>query len=274
MIRSMLEIDVAIHISGTYDTLFQLTKYKRVVKKKHILDNRTNGLPIEHNDYLRLMEQQKLLMSYVNIGNFEYVSNIMDSLLQELEDMDIAYVKNFVIDLFSRFFFKLHEIGIDLYAINQGQVDYHKIMTMNNLCEIKIWCKEVLKEIIHIVSQYQQSSQTQIIQQAKVYIENNYNLDISLEQVADQVFLSSAYFSRLFKKIDGESFTDYLIKIRIEKAIELIKNPQYKTYEICEKVGYKNSRYFSKLFKRNTGFTPSDYRKNLIKVGDVTNEKQ
>ncbi|QUH31339.1 response regulator transcription factor [Vallitalea guaymasensis] len=272
-INSMLSVDMDIDISGVYKTILDITKHDRLVKKTHSYDNRNNGLPIGHSDYLKLMEQQKLMMSYVNIGNFEYVSNIMDSVMKELEDIDITYVKNFITDLFSRFFFNLHELGIDLYSINNGQVDYHKIMSMKSMMEIKSWCKQVLRDIMDIVSKYQQSSQAQIIQQAKEYINNNYNLDISLEQVADKVFLSSAYFSRLFKKIEGESFTDYLIKIRIEKAMELIKNPHFKTYEICEKVGYKNSRYFSKLFKRNTGLTPSEYRKKLIKVSGEEDEE-
>ena len=97
------------------------------------------------------------------------------------------------------------------------------------------------------------------------YINENYSLDFSLEDVADKVYLSAVYLSRLFKKMAGENFVDYLIRVRMNKAMELLQQPRFKAYEICEMVGYKNSRYFSRLFKQFTGFTPSEYRNNMLK---------
>ncbi|MNP56205.1 HTH-type transcriptional regulator YesS [compost metagenome] len=71
------------------------------------------------------------------------------------------------------------------------------------------------------------------------------------------------YFSRLFKQETGENYSDFVIGIRIQKAMDYLKDPCYKVYEIGHLVGYKNTKYFHKLFKRQTGLTPSEYRDQL-----------
>ena len=111
-------------------------------------------------------------------------------------------------------------------------------------------------------------SEDRIIKSSFDYIENNYYKDISLDDVAGHVFLSSVYFSRYFKQRTGENFTDYLIKVRMEKAITLLKQNKYKIYEVGEKVGYRNSKYFQKLFKEYTGYTPKTYCRSILNVCD------
>ncbi len=97
----------------------------------------------------------------------------------------------------------------------------------------------------------------------KEYIQENYADDITLEDIADNVFLNSVYLSKYFKKHVGETFTDYLLGVRIVNAIKLLKEGKYKVYEISEMVGYKSSRFFSKQFKNYTGYTPKAYLKNI-----------
>lgn len=98
------------------------------------------------------------------------------------------------------------------------------------------------------------------IKKALDYINDNYCRDISLNEVAQYTNVTSYYLSRLFAKETGKNFVDYLIEIRIQKAKKLIKEDNYKTYEIAEMVGIKDPHYFSKLFKRYTGVTPTEYR--------------
>ena len=99
-----------------------------------------------------------------------------------------------------------------------------------------------------------------VISNAKEYINNCFNKEICLDDVAKFVCLSSAYFSRLFKQETGENFIDYLVKVRMENGKKLLQSTNFKTYEISQQVGYKKSKYFSKLFKNYTGYTPTEYR--------------
>lgn len=97
-----------------------------------------------------------------------------------------------------------------------------------------------------------------VIQKAIDYINKNYMHPISLADVAKKVYLSEFYFSKLFKKQIDKSFTEYLVQVRMEKALELLKTKKYKIYEISGMVGYE-SNYFVKVFKNYTGFTPREY---------------
>jgi two-component system response regulator YesN len=67
----------------------------------------------------------------------------------------------------------------------------------------------------------------------------------------------------LFKQETGETINEYLTKVRIEKAKELLSDPRNKFYEVCYTVGYSDPSYFSKLFKKYTGLTPSAFRDQL-----------
>ncbi len=102
----------------------------------------------------------------------------------------------------------------------------------------------------------------ELIRWTKNYLLENYDKDnISLEHVANQVFLNPIYFSRLFKQQMGMNFSEYVTAIRMDKAKELLKQPHYKIYEIGEKIGYSNSKYFARVFKQNTGYSPYEYRR-------------
>lgn len=95
------------------------------------------------------------------------------------------------------------------------------------------------------------------------FIDKNFTRTITLDDVADHVYLSPTYVSYLFRSEVKMNFINYLTSKRMEKAKELLKNPRLKIYEISTAVGYENSRYFSSIFKKYTGQTPIDYRSSL-----------
>ncbi|WP_165972436.1 response regulator transcription factor [Paenibacillus piri] len=106
--------------------------------------------------------------------------------------------------------------------------------------------------------------QFQGIQKAVQFIESRYtNEHLSLSQAANEAGMSDSYFSRCFKEELGLSFIDYLIKLRMEKAKELLKEADSKTYEVAFAVGYSDYPHFSKSFKKYCGLSPNDYKKRF-----------
>ena len=102
------------------------------------------------------------------------------------------------------------------------------------------------------------------IEKAKKYIAENYRNDLNMAMVSNYVSLNYSYFSFLFKKYVDTSFSDYVNKVRIERAKELLKKVDYKIYDIAEEVGYKNSKYFIKIFKKYEKISPNEYKlKNI-----------
>lgn len=98
------------------------------------------------------------------------------------------------------------------------------------------------------------------IKKAMEYIELNYKEHISLSNISKYVYLSSEYFSRLFKEEVGENFSTYLTIYRMKKAEFLIKNTDMKISQISNEVGYTNSGYFSKTYKKYKGVSPDEDR--------------
>lgn len=104
-----------------------------------------------------------------------------------------------------------------------------------------------------------------IIQKAMTYIQSHYAEDLTREDVADAVFLSSAYFSRFFKQKTGLNFIDYLTTIRMQKAAELLKS-HMKVGDIAKKVGYQSRNRFFINFRQYSGYNPTDYRRQILKM--------
>ena len=98
------------------------------------------------------------------------------------------------------------------------------------------------------------------------YIDKNYLYpELSLEEVAQEIEISPGYLSKLLKQATGHSFVEYLNRVRIQHALQLMENPAMKMYEIAEKVGYRSQHYFSRIFKQILGISPMDYKNGGLK---------
>ena len=98
----------------------------------------------------------------------------------------------------------------------------------------------------------------------KKYLEHSYmNYDLSLDSVSSLLNISPSYLSCIFKRCTGINFLDYITNLRINAAKEHLANPFKSASEIASMVGYDSSSYFTRAFKKNTGFTPTEYRKQV-----------
>lgn len=104
------------------------------------------------------------------------------------------------------------------------------------------------------------SEHEELLEKAKEFIKENYNKDITLEETAHHVGVSSYYFSKIFKASVGKNYMDYLTDLRIEKAKDMMESGSGSIKEICYEVGYNDPNYFSRVFKKIEGVTPSEYK--------------
>ncbi|WP_418040903.1 helix-turn-helix domain-containing protein [Paenibacillus xylanilyticus] len=98
------------------------------------------------------------------------------------------------------------------------------------------------------------------LQLATEFMDNHYNKNISVDNVAEHVKRSSSYLGRIFKESTGMTVNDYLIQLRIKRAMELLKETDASVEEVCREIGYANVSYFNKIFKARTGLTPGQFR--------------
>ncbi|MFD2115549.1 response regulator [Paenibacillus yanchengensis] len=100
-------------------------------------------------------------------------------------------------------------------------------------------------------------------EQIASYIADHYQQDISLQQIAEHFSLSKEYVSRKFKQDTTENISDYIARIRIDHAKQLLTNPNLKIIQIADMIGYNDEKYFSKVFKKMVGISPNEYRRKL-----------
>lgn len=140
------------------------------------------------------------------------------------------------------------------YWKDDGTFSFHKF---------KLEKEREFKELIKMLSQVKYQKEKNNMQQIEEYLHQHYQEDINLQDIAERFYLSREYISRKFKQDYHATITDYLTKIRMEKAKKLLENPYLKIYEVAYGVGYQNEKYFSKVFKKNIGLTPNEYRHSI-----------
>lgn len=138
-----------------------------------------------------------------------------------------------------------------------------ELVTGESLNELQARVKEKIGILVDKVVQAREQRNNNLIDRAIKFIKENYHRDISLEDVAHHVYLSPCYFSRLFKQVQGENFIDYLTRVRLEVAKELLLRTDLSINEIAARVGYKDYRYFGQVFKKMEGITPTIFRKKI-----------
>lgn len=130
-----------------------------------------------------------------------------------------------------------------------------------SLEELEDWCAERYLRLRTLIRRRQTDSAGQTVETAKEYIRQHYaESDLSVEKLCAYLHLSSTYFSTLFKRETGTSFTAYVTTVRMEAAAEAIRGTEEKTYLIAQRCGYEDPNYFSYVFKRHFGVTPTKYR--------------
>jgi Response regulator containing CheY-like receiver domain and AraC-type DNA-binding domain len=135
-----------------------------------------------------------------------------------------------------------------------------RLLKLETMAELIRLVTSYLSDVCAWVEEKRSGRVSHVIEAIQQFVGDHYAENLTLAEISGHVYLSQTYVSLLFKQETGETIYDYLIKVRIEKAKQLLCDPRMKFYEICEAVGYTDPSYFSKLFKRMTGLTPSTYR--------------
>ncbi|MZQ86357.1 response regulator [Paenibacillus sp. 5J-6] len=142
---------------------------------------------------------------------------------------------------------------------------WRKMQVSSDVLELK---EELMRFLLLIAGKLKSlrfQSEKEPVEKAKTYIEQHLADDLTLGVVAGEIYLNPSYFSNLFKIQTGENFLNYVTRIRMDKARELMQDRVLKLNEIANKVGYQNPKYFTKLFKEYYGSTPTDYREHQLK---------
>jgi len=154
------------------------------------------------------------------------------------------------------------ELGADIKKIAPFSLEKNEI---KNLISARNVFNESVRNLLEAVIEFRDSNTggrfRSVIVKAREYINRNYSSgDITLYSTASYVGISPNHLSTVFTRETGENFIEYLTKVRLEKAKQLLHNTAMKSAEIAFETGFNDPHYFSHIFKKNTGFTPKEYR--------------
>ena len=151
---------------------------------------------------------------------------------------------------------------LDLEAVfGEGFTGAVQFTAFSSVDEMGDWCLERCLRIQELIGRQRTDSAWRTVEKAKEFIVAHYaECELSVEMLCEYLHLSPAYFSTLFKRETGMSFTAYVTVVRMERAAELLRTTEDKTYLIAEKTGYLDPNYFSYVFKKHFGISPTKFR--------------
>lgn len=276
--KEAIKIGISDYLLKPVTSVSLMDALKRVADK--IQEERENSRLLERYfiDYGKYMDfpdttdysgvDRKLIRNFLRTGNveecgrfideyFEAVGkgNYMSLLLRQYMTMDIFYcVQEFI---------KTLHVGEEDSA--SELMDLKRVTKIIESAEQTI---DYLKKLFTFALTLRDKSSGDryglIIQEARDYIAENYgNSEFSLNMIAGYIGISSSYFSSIFKQGTGQSLIEYLTKVRIDHACELLKCTTLRTSEIGERVGYNDPHYFSTAFKKIMGQSPKEFKNNV-----------
>ncbi|MGG1518535.1 response regulator [Paenibacillus oryzisoli] len=165
-----------------------------------------------------------------------------------------------LLHLFAR---SLKADGGDIYSVtlHEQQYPYHVIRTAETLQDLTDWFVGWIPVFLAYKRQHGKEKLRPEIQIVIKQILENYNFPLKVADLASTVGYTENYLSILFKKETGKTITDYMTAVRMKNARELLKNPDYKIFEISEMIGYADPNHFSRSFKQMEGMYPTEFRK-------------
>ncbi|MFC9707862.1 response regulator [Paenibacillus sp. NPDC056933] len=172
------------------------------------------------------------------------------------------HVYEMYLSVTNAFMYIAHKQGHLVHEIDHAGFDLllaHQLIQSPD--KLRRWATEMLAKLQEELSDQEGvQSRRHVIKQVQEMVTRDTGQDLSVKMIADKVYLHPVYLSKIYKAETGEGLGDYMIRMRMERALYLLKNTNKKIYEITSELGYQNPQYFSKMFKKHYGMTPNEYR--------------
>lgn len=221
----------------------------------------------EHKVNKEIIDEERLLDIYrsIRMSSEEELDKCIDLYIENsrLDSPSLQEYHFFLMDLVTNMHKFLLANQVDTGLIFPKEEDVYQKVQQFCLAELSQWMKEICKKIQIIIQEMRSDKTKSFVKKAVEHVHSHYmNKDLTVEALSQELHVSAAYFSTVFKRETGKSFINYLTDYRMEKALRLLMEEEEKTYIIAEAVGYSDPNYFSYAFKKKFGMSPSKYKSN------------
>jgi two-component system response regulator YesN len=231
-----------IQASSISSESMSIGSYPNEVNEKLIIALRTNDneeAVMLLNDVFNYIKEKRLSFEYVYIVVMGLVSLCLSFINETGKNVDLVFGKDFS--------------------------PYTEIKSKASLDALHQWLVKLFETAMKFSDEGKNTKSKKIVDSVREYISENYHdSNLSVEGIANGIYINSSYLRKIFKKELNMSVNDYIVDIRMQKAKEFIGNGNIRLSNVSEMVGYNDAGYFSKSFKKKYGFSPSGYE-NLKK---------
>ena len=217
------------------------------------------GVPLVFTD-----SDEQALTSAIKLGDEAEIRGVLDRLTDKLHAGGIspAQVQLFFLEVITCLLKVARGAELETEAVfGSGFSGLMKVTDFDSPEALRDWCLDRCLRIQTLIRNRRTDSAGRTVEKAKDYILSHYgDSDLSVEALCRHLHLSPTYFSTLFKRETGMSFTAYVTVVRMDAAADALRNTEEKTYLVARRCGYEDPNYFSYVFKRHFGVTPTKYR--------------
>lgn len=257
-------ITASVMLSNTYDLK---ERNERALQQRKISETLQEKKYLHNADYSYPFEKEKKLVEAVKSGQTADAAAILNDLLGHVllsNANDLNIIKARVLELctiISRVALESTKRIENTLSLNA--VFLNELMESKSLEDLAFALHKVIKEFTDEILELNNTALFVPIRKVINYINTYYAEEISLHKVAKLVHLTPSYFSTVFKKETGYSFTQYLNKVRIEHGKLLLMDTSMTVLEVAIEVGFDTDTYFCTVFKKVVGVTPNQFRKSM-----------
>ncbi len=200
----------------------------------------------------------------IQSGSTEQALKNIRSLLHSFLQQNLSDLNNLrytLINTLDKITKTLLQNGMPPSSLTFIEPSYKKFIDMKRYKDMEDYMLELISELCNLAYHINGHQINDIVLQVIKYLENHYaDQEITLTRIAQLFHINSSYLSRIFKKVTNKSFSEYLVEVRIHKAMELLHCANYKAYQLAQEVGIPDPNYFTKCFKKVATISFQDYK--------------
>lgn len=253
-----------LNIGAAFEETRQILKYRyfkpnvKIMAGKEYTDRENSKKELD-DSYLEAFAKA------LKLRDMRYAEKAIRSFVEELSqgcyNADYAHEK--IKELIYQYYHYVKSMNISTREILDDRM-LSAFYQFAGIDQLQDWLIEAVRITFRFIEERNRNKNAELIEKIKGYVAEHLEEDLSLNAIAEVFYLSPRYFSRLFKQTTGENFVDFVTRMRMKKAEEMLRNSELNIEQIAMKVNYSNPAYFTKKFKEQYGMTPSQYRNQRL----------
>jgi len=270
VIRVSCHIAVGINVDNRNKLMNSYQHAKQVLLNSNVLD--TSDTKVYRQDVLHTAELKNLyaysseIELAVQASEIRAFEDLIKGISKDYTEGDyLAWSQLLLLEseylVISNRWFKHFDITVKVSEHIENRVD--QFFSHYGTFKLEAYIERTLREVSIFLKRVKRKAgqkNNNVIYEIEKYLQANFDRDVKLQEISDHFYISREYISRKFKQEFNVNISDYVIKIRMERAKSLLKNSELKIYEIANIVGYQDDKYFRKVFKKVEGVTPNEFR--------------